>query len=245
LLICKLTCLKTAGAYEATIVLEDEKLKYDTCVANAKETYYKILTNKLLTEEAISSEIKSYELSKIDVRALLARYKERMLLIPDLLNNKKRVLENIKKVQQTVEKQKELTFAGHKDEFNALMDRLKTAQIKIHEYVDLLSKLTAAYSEVSGTATSLLHIVEFIIAELRSITFWYRPDYAISWNDVKNIPTDIIAFFFYVRSYASRMTIAVLAERMSVLLKNPEALIALAFKLMCVALFFLPCSARR
>jgi len=93
---------------EATIVLEDEKLKYDTCVANAKETYYKILTNKLLTEEAISSEIKSYELSKIDVRALLARYKERMLLIPDLLNNKKRVLENIKKVQQQLKSRKSL-----------------------------------------------------------------------------------------------------------------------------------------
>jgi len=220
---------------EAQVALEDEKLKYESLLVHAKETYHKILFNKFLTEDEINNEIKTYEASKVDARTIFSRYKEQVLLIPDLLNSKKKTAENIARVRQIILKQKDTVFAGRQGDYMQALEALDAAETKIHEYVGILGKLTGVYSEISGNATSILHIIDFISGELKSITFWYRPDYAISWHDVTNIPADIAAFFSYVRSSMTRMSPAWMWGKIVAVSRQPIELIVWLLGLLTLA----------
>jgi len=224
---------------EAQVALEDAKIKYDTTIIQAKKTYHKIVMNKPLTETEISNEIKTNEAAKTEARALSQRYKDKLLLLPNLLNNKKKSLENLQKAQQTISKQIDGAFVGHQAEFSAITESISSAEAKIHEYVDLLGKLTGIYSEISGIATNIQHTVDFVIAELKSITFWYRPDYAISLQDVRNIIPDIKTFFVYVRSYISRINTPLIGERLKSMNKEPILLFMLLVKLSIAVLILL------
>ncbi len=232
-----ITLRKSQELIEAQIAAEDEKLKHSALLVHAKETYHKILFNKFLTDDEITNEIKTYEASKADARTFFSRYKEGVLLIPDQLNSKKKTMENIQKLRQSLLKQKDTTFATHQNEYEHIVDNvLNVAQEKVHEYVDILSKLTGVYSEISGNAVGMLHIIDFINGELRSITFWYRPDYAISWHDVSNIAPDISAFFSYVRSSMTRMRLTSISTKLIGWLKQPTDLLIFLIEFLLAAL---------
>lgn len=230
---------KKVDLVDAQVGAEDEKFKYESMQVRAKETYHKIIARKFITEEEINQEIKSYDASKADARSIVSRYKEKVAIVPDLLNNRKKVIDNIKAVRQEIQKQRDSLFAIRQKEFTRCMGMLRDAEEYVSESVDIIGKLTGVYSGISATAGGILRLVDFIIAELRSITFWYRPDYAISWKGVSNMVPDTMTFLADIRSYIVRLSPGSLLVRLGVIVKQPMSLMLLIFKLLFVAIAML------
>lgn len=230
---------KKQDLVDAQVVAEDEKFKYESMQVRTKEAYHKIIARKFITEEEINQEIKSYDASKADARSIVSRYKEKVAIVPDLLNNRKKVLDNIKMVRQEILKQRDSLFITHQKEFNRCLELLKNAEEQVSEEVDILGKLTGIYSNISGVGASILRLVDFIIAELRSITFWHRPEYAISWKGVSNIIPDAVTFLADLRSYVVRLSPGAVLMRLGTLGKQPMALLVLLFKIFIVAIAML------
>jgi hypothetical protein len=87
--------LKERDLLETERALEDEKFNYIATQTMAKETYHKISSRKFSSAEEISQTIKQYETQKADALSTLAIYKERIGTVADLLNQQKKVLDNI------------------------------------------------------------------------------------------------------------------------------------------------------
>ena len=51
------------------------------------------------------------------------------------------------------------------------------------------------------------------IAELGSITIWYRPEHAISWDGIKNSLPDVQAFIKDVKDYISTISFSSLWQK--------------------------------
>lgn len=231
---------------EAQAILEDEKARYDAMQVFAKKTYHKIVVNKLITEDDTSREIKQYDSYKNEAKAHLTRAKDRVIIIPELLNHLKKIVENIERLAYKVREQKERTFARRLNDYEYVMQMIEAARAQVLKSIDLLSKLTSTYSGITASATSTIRLVDFMVGQLRSITFWYRPDYAISWQGISNIVPDIMTFFSYVRSYMTRLHVNTLVSRIITFLSQPiNILLILLIKIIAVAgtlLLFRRCS---
>lgn len=222
---------------EAQIELLEEKIRDEKLQLQVKESYHK----KFNTEEEIALELKKYDGPKAESQAALSRAKERVNLVADQINNQKKIIDNILALQKDIEKQQETTFKSHESEYKSCINLIKRAEELQKDQIDTLSKLASIYSGISLVATSKLRLIAFIIGELESRTIWYRPEYAITWEGIKNIIPDIVNFLTLVRNYFTRGTILITAYRLLDFAKEPMNILVLLFKLLIIfiALFVL------
>jgi len=192
---------------EAQLALETEKLRYESTVIDIKQTYYKITARKFVTEDELGQEIKRYDSVKAESQANLSKFKERKNAETDLLVMENRALENIRLWREEVQSQKDSLFKTSPKEYTRCLELLNTAEEKIKAQIDTLNKTLNAYTDAINMLTNTIKQIDFIISELGSITIWYRSEYAISLEGVKNIGTDLENFLLDVRSYVQHVSI--------------------------------------
>ena len=83
------------------------------------------------------------------------------------------------------------------------MALLKHAESKAQEQLDVLGKLTGVYTDILSRIGNAGKHIDFITAELGTITPWGRPEHAISWDGIKNSIPDVHAFIKDVKEYIS------------------------------------------
>ncbi len=188
---------------EAQVDLEDEKLKDKSLSLLVKETYHKRFTS----EEDIALEIKKYEGPRAESQAVISRFKERIGIVADQISAHKKIIDNILLVRENLDKQRETLFKTHGVEFRRCFDLLRRAEAFEKEQIDILSKSTGVYSGLTALINNKLRMIGFITGELESRTIWYRPEYAITWDGIKNIVPDVINFLTYIRNYFTSGTI--------------------------------------
>jgi small-conductance mechanosensitive channel len=222
---------------EGQLEREDEKIKDETLSLLVKTTYHK----KFTTEEEIALELKKYEGPLAESQAALSRSKERLSLVADQINNQKKILDNIEAFKQELLKKKETVFKSAAADYRTCLAFIRQAELLEKEQIDLLGKLTGVYSGVTSYVNNKLRLIGFIKGELESRTIWYRPEYAITWQGIKNIIPDIITFLTFVRNYFTGGTFISTIGNVWDLLKEPMYLVVLLFKLLglCIALFVL------
>jgi|GEM_PF-488444 len=189
----------------AQILLEDEKFHYENMQINVKESYYKIVTRKLTSDDDIVQEIKKYVAPFADARSKALRFKEKIVLIGDELSVKKGVIDNIIRQRQELVKLKNTVFKAHQKEYVRCMQSFMESEKVVKNQIDILSRLTGVYSGISSIVGNISRLIDFIKIELEAITIWYRPEYAISWQAAYNIPSDISLFFSDIYSYVKRL----------------------------------------
>ncbi len=224
---------------DAQSMLLNESLKHSTIQVNGKETYHKITLRKFTTEEEISQEIKQYDIYKADEVATLSINKEKINQIADLLNVQKRALDNISMHRQEVQKQKELLFKGRTREYLRCIEIFNQAETFIKEEIDILGKMTGVYSGINASCSSINRLADFLIYELKSITIWHRPEYAISWQGLSNAIPDISMFFDNIRTYLIKINVHTIATYFLNIIKHPTRFIVLLIKLLGLFVCFL------
>ncbi len=165
--------------------LEEEKLDYETIQVKAKESFYKITSRKFVTEDAIAKEIKEYSAPKADAQADLSLYKARIREVEDALDEQNQVLERISQLRKDIDNKRNTLFRKSMQAYMICLESLARAEKIIKERIDVLKKLTTVYGSIIANITNTIRHIEFIIDELQSITIWYRPEYAVSWQGCK------------------------------------------------------------
>lgn len=227
---------KERDLLETERTLEDEKFNYLSLQAGAKETYYKISSRKFSSEEEITHEIKQYEVQKTDAQSTLAIYKERMNAVADLLNQQKKIRDNINNWRERAQKQKESIFKNKLKDYTTLLEVLNQAEEYVKQRIDVLAKLTGVYSAIISEVSASLRLISFIIGELQSITIWYRPEYAITWNGIKNIGPDLVSFFSNIRAHIMRFDVSAFVARITERYKTLFDCLLLLIKCVILAL---------
>ena len=224
---------------DAQIALEDEKFNYQSLRAIAKETYHKISIRRFLTEEDISQERKKYDMQKENANASLQSFKEKITAVANLLNQKKKVVDNIKALRQEAVKKKESVFRNKGKAYSQFLDQLNLAEDYVKKQVDVLGKLTGVYSGITSEINSNIRLVDFMIGELQASTIWYRPAYAITWDGIKNIVPDVTSFLNDIRLYITEFDVAVFIVRIQEAFSDSIATLIFLLKLMAVLIVFL------
>jgi len=217
---------------DAQIVLEDEKLNYQSLRSKSKETYYKIAGRKFVSEEDITQERKKYEMQKEKAKALRLVYREKINAIANLLNQLKKVLDNIKNLYQDAREKKAIIFKANMREYNRFEEFINRAEGYVKKQVDILSKLTGVYSAVISEINSTIRLIDFVVGELQSSTIWYRPESAITWQGVKNIIPDALVFLRDIRLYITRFNPGIFIGNIKELFSDPFKVFVLTLKLL-------------
>lgn len=221
--------------FEAYIDLEDEKLKEENLKLQGKESFHK----KYITEEEITLELKKYEAPKLESQTGLARFKERINSVADTMNSEKKILDRVHTLRIMLEKQRETIFRSHAAEYHRCFELLRMAEAIESDQIDILSKLTGVYSGLTSIINNKLRLISFITSELESRTIWHRPEYAITWDGIKNIVPDIVNFLSFVRNYFTRGAIIGTFTRFFDAFKDPIGILILLVKLCIIAILLI------
>lgn len=216
---------------EAQLALEEEKLRDEELRISVKDSFYKTSTSVFTTEEMLSSELKKYQIQKDENRTNIALYKERLNNTSALIATQKKALENITRKLQNAEQEKNGIFRDSSIDYEQYIALLKHAETKVQEQLDVLGKIIGVYTDNISKMSSAGKHINFITAELESISPWGRLEHAISLDGVKNIVPDAKGFISDVASYVSKLNLGSLWQKFTNLLYSPWQLVLFFFKL--------------
>jgi small-conductance mechanosensitive channel len=233
--------LKQRDLLDAQRTLEDEKINYLNVQTNAKETYFKMFSRKFNVVEEITKEVKLSEMQKADEQATLAIYKERMSAVADLLNQQKKIQDNIVAWRERLTRQRDILFTNKMANYAKILESLNMAEEYVKRRIDVLGKLTGAYSGIISEVNATLRLLSFISNELQSTSIWYRPEYAITWTGLRNIPNDLKVFLSDLKSYIIRNDLPTLLARFKQLFQSLFLIFLFLLKIifLCALLYVL------
>lgn len=228
--------------FSALIALEQEKINYAEDVVRVKETYYKITSHKFASEDEITQEIKKYSSKLVatenSLKALKAKKDE---VEATLLKLQNEVLERLKKRKLDIQRQRDTLFKNHLNEYAVCLSLIEKAEEYVLFRMDIVGSTGKSYAENIAVLDKIAGHSKFILSELESITIWYRPEYAITWAGIQNVPNDIKLFMLDLRSYLMQFELSSLFERVKDSFKKPLLLflhillsLGLLFIFMCI-----------
>lgn len=192
--------------YQILIKLEEDKFLVKSVQARAEETYYKVTGRKFFSEEEVAQELEAYRSQKNEFVTTITQQKEQVTTVADQLGQLKKIAEALKNWQEVIAEIKEVFFKDKQAEYTVVVESLAKASDYLQKRIDLMGQITGIHSSIMAEATNAVRLIDFVISELQSITIWNRPDYAITWQGVKNIRYDIATFLMDMRNYIVRFT---------------------------------------
>lgn len=216
---------------EAQLALEEAKLSDEELRLSVKDSFYKSSTSVFTTEEKLSTEIQKYRVQKDEVRTSIALYKERLNNTSALITTQKKALENITRKIQNAEQEKSGIFRDSSIDYEQYIALLKHAETKIQEQLDVLGKIIGVYTDIIAKTSNASKHINFITAELESISPWGRLEHAISLDGIKNSVPDAKGFISDVASYISKISLSSFWQKVKDLLHSPWQLVLFLFKL--------------
>ncbi|GMU19062.1 MAG: hypothetical protein AMXMBFR12_02540 [Candidatus Babeliales bacterium] len=217
---------------EAQLALEEERLRDEALRIGVKESFYKVAGSGFSTEEELTREIKKYESPKAENKANYTLYKEKQNNISALITTQKKALENLKTRLQQAEQDKNMVFKDSLVDYEQYIALLKHAETKAQEQIDLLGKIMGVYTDILSKISNASKHLDFISAELGSITIWYRPEHAISWNGIKNSVPDAQSFIKDVNTYIGAIEFKLVWQKFKELFNSPWQVLLFIVKLL-------------
>ncbi|HJZ23150.1 MAG TPA: hypothetical protein VJ201_01730, partial [Candidatus Babeliales bacterium] len=215
--------------------LNESKINDLAIQVQVKESF----ARKFPTTEAITQEIQKYDKPKADAQANLSLYKTKLNETDEQLNEQKKIVDAINNLRNTIQGQQHKLFASMPKEFAVSLETLSRGENIVKERIELIKKLAAIDEEIIANCENIIRHINFIITELNSMrSSWRRPEYAISWEGVKNIVPEVKAFFNDVVLYIHQFDIKAFVQGMYETLTHSSSLLLLLVKL-CLLLIFL------
>ncbi|KIX85141.1 mechanosensitive ion channel [Vermiphilus pyriformis] len=180
---------------KAQLALEDEKINNDEFLLQIKETFSHLVNRQLASNDELTTEVKKYETIKARIKASRSAYQEQQRTAQDSLNLQKRANENLEQFRKRFETQTDVTLKKGKREHNRCLGLLTSASESIATQKNDLTHIVDIYGDIVTMLSNTLRQVDFVLAELGSVTIWQRPVNAISWDGALKIVPDIKAFW--------------------------------------------------
>lgn len=215
--------------------LVDAKIKHEEIVNRIKESFHKIRYAKFTPTE-LTQELKNYDMIKAGIKANISFYQERKSSAADLLETQKKASENIEQFRTGLFASKDTLFKDNPKEYNHCLMQLNNAREKIKEQIALISNIIGAYSDIVAMLTTTSKQIDFIVDELNSITIWYRPSYAVSWEGLRSLIPDLKHYFSDLLSYVLNLGPNTLTTRVKAMAENPKDIVYAFFKLLALIL---------
>ncbi len=221
---------------EARLMLEDELFTYKTVQIQAEETYQKIASRKISSDEELNKEVRTYETIAADAKAKEGKYREKITQISDLISIKKATIENIGNLKSQIERNAETLFKHNTSELEFCTETLQKSDALLQKQLEVLSNLAGIYSAMMSPNGNTQRIASFIKSELESITIWRRSEKAINWQGI----TDSFLFLSDVYSYAIHFSFTSLANQIKHSFSSPLMIFIILIKyiLFLLALLF-------
>lgn len=200
-----LVLLRQKDLLETYMTFEDEKIRQESVHISVKNSFYTIIACKFISDEEIKLEKKKYDAPKAETKANLSLINERKNNAQALFDQQKKALENIAEKRRKIYEQRNGIFKGYSNEHAKVLELLNSAEEKIKVQLDILGKMLGLYSDITVILRKTTKQIEFIRAELESISIWYRPEHAISWEGIQLIVPTIFTFLNDVRSYITQI----------------------------------------
>ncbi len=224
---------------EAQLALEEEKLRNEMLRINIKDSFFKTANSLFTTEEHVTSELKKYQIQKDEIKANMALYKERQNNIALLIAREKKALDNINQKITQVQEEKTTLFQDSTVDYEQYIALLKHTQSKIQESFDIAGKIVTVYTDIIAKLDNTSKQIDFISAELGTITPWGRPEHAISWDGIKNSIPDVHSFIKDVHHYLRTLSISTLLQKVTSFFDTSWQLFLFLLKLLIALILLL------
>ena len=209
---------------EAQSALLDAQAMYEKIQVRIKESYYKITSRALMTDEALAREIKLYDEPKSEVQVALTRYKDKLARVSTLLNSRKKILDTLSQLKNTIAQQHDTVFKDNEMTYNQCLQMLGIAEKHIQEQVAILGKLTGIYTGIIAEYTRATQVIQFIVEEFQTSPLYNRSELAIAWDAVRNSLADIHLFLDDVSGYMGQLQPKQLLNSIIGIFKKPQQL---------------------
>jgi len=217
---------------EARRALETEKFRYEEIQINIKNSFYGIGAKRFASADAVGEEVKAYDAPSADISATISRFKERKNALSGLLEVQKRARDNIKNLSESIQKKRSTVFAGRSKDYSQCIYLLRESLARVQKQIDVTEKTLAVYRDVVTTSEDAVEQIKFILGKLRTTEFWQRSEYAIKWEDAKNVFPDVRQFFNNLRSSVTSFSFWSFAEKVQGAFSWPADFLWLFFKLL-------------
>lgn len=216
--------------------LSEAKINDLAMQVQVKESF----ARKFATTEAIAQEIQKYDKPKADAQANLSLYKTKLNETEEQLSEQKRILDAIGALRTTIQNQQYKLFGSSAKEYMVCLDTLTRGENVIKERIELIKKLSAIDADIIATFEDIIRHINFITTELNSMrSSWRRPEYAISWDGIKNIVPEVEAFFSDVTLYIRQFNITNFIQGMYESLTYSSYALLFIVKLFLLLIFLL------
>ncbi|MFC1845676.1 mechanosensitive ion channel domain-containing protein [Candidatus Dependentiae bacterium] len=218
------------------IALEEAKLRDEELEVEVKSTFQGIADERFASEEVRNREIKKYSAPKSEIGATISRFKERENAIKGVLSAQRRARDNIQNLIEDVQKKRATVFKNNTKEYNRCILWLRDSQARVQQQIDVIEKAISVYHDIVATSEEAIKQVSFIAGELVAIGIFYRPEYAIKLEEVKNVIPDIKRFATDLQSYVSRFSFTILVNKIKESFPRPIHIFWLLVKLFALLL---------
>ena len=210
-----------------------EKNKYEEILIKIKESFHKIRYAKFGSQE-LNAELKTYDMMRAGIKANLSQYIERRNAANEMLETQKKAAENIESFRTELFSSKDSLFRDYPKEYNHCLMLLNSAKERIKLQVERIGNILNTYTDIINILTTTNKQIDFIVSELSSITIWYRPAYAVSWEGFLAMVPDIKHYFSDLGSYLTHIDSSVMASRIKTMAKYPSQTLFLLIKLLFI-----------
>lgn len=232
---------RTIEHLEVQQELAREEYDLEKVKAEVKESYYWITSRQFVSEDAIAQETKHYDRIKSQAKLKLSSAQNKKDIIDSTFTTQNKILVKIQEMRQSIVDNKNGLFKNNPNEFRQCLQSLSNAERRIVAQRRILSEMLAEHSKMINVIREKVQQVNFILGEIESHTFWYRTEYAISFQGFKNVGADLKNFAGQVRTILARLHPFVLFQLIKRVVYNPLQLLFFLFNIALgfVALFFL------
>lgn len=230
---------------EAKKFLERARLIFDEVVVKATISWHKISQRNLRSEEDIDHEKAKYVTNKLEGQRIIVSYRDKQELISKNINNLSKSLSNLKTIINDVKKNSHVLIDKYtNDGYRQILSMLDQSTKLLHMRIDLNRKLTDVYTSIIGVERDILRYSEMVEDRLSKIgMILQRSKHAISWENIKNIGSNLSMFAFGLKSillvYINEFSLKNLIIWFSDLIAFPLAIFYFFMLLLSWFLFFL------
>lgn len=217
---------------EAQIALEAEKLNYESVQIDIKDSFYKIATRVISSDEDRAKEAKKYDALRAEANASISLFKEKRNSATGLLDTQKKVVENNKKWLEDIQQKRTLIFKGHDREYVRVIQLLQNIERIAKKQIEILGKISNIYTDSIDTISVTIQQINFVVGEFITVTIWERPEHAISWEGLRAVSSNLDLFVRNVYSYIIHFNVGLFVQKIRAAFVRPFDFLFFFIKMM-------------
>jgi len=159
-------------------------------------------------DEEVEQEIKGYATIKIELESQLS----------SVVNARDAAIANVHQFNVSFEKlkgyadilaqQSKTLFRDHADDYYAVVHAIDLVEEKVRNRFDWIARLIELYSTNIGVLTASEKVVDTVIQELTSRSFWRRSDLSIDWETLNTFLPDMQLFVHDVKNSTQELVLS-------------------------------------